>query len=284
LTIALRPLSTNQEKNLVALSSILIRDDDLCYFTQVETFCQVHRLLLDQRIPFSAAAIPAVSDHVQAAQGGVEGFIPPALKNRGRFYKISDNRPLCAFLRDHAEIEIVQHGFQHLRLPDGSPEFAGSNESDLAHRLDQGTEMLQEAFSRKPRFFVPPFDTVSATALALIRTRFSGISFSRYSHSLLPFWLWPSYKLAKLRARHMLSWGDFLLLSHPGSDLSFVPPLEWQTADLPSTDALVVTVHSWMYFDQHGRIRNEKLQQYEEFISRLLRQPGLTFKRFADLR
>ena len=267
----------------MALTTILIRDDDICYFTDVHRFTMVHRMLLDRHLPFNVAVIPLVSDLVHDGQGGVEGFIPRSLQNQGKSYEIALANELCSFLRRHTEIEVLQHGLQHVRHEDGSVELAGGDETEMEGRLCRGKEMLREAFSRTPVFLVPPFDTVSPAVLVLIKKHYRGICFSRYSHHLLPFWLWPEFKLAKWRNRHLLKWGDFILLSHPGSDLAFLPDTCWTLSSLPARDVLVVTVHSWMFFDHAGEIKTELLAKYEGFLRVLLREPGIRFKRFAEL-
>jgi hypothetical protein len=237
----------------------------------------VHRLLLERSLPFVVAAVPQVSDHIPAHRGGMEGFIPDNLRNQGRCYDIGEARELISVLQSIPGLEIAQHGFNHMRQADGRAEYDRNDQAGIERQLIQGKRMLQDAFLRTPAVFVPPFDTVSKSALQAVREHFSAISFSQFPHGLLPMRLWPRFKYNKWQHRHHLRWGNFSLFTHPGSDLSFVEQSVWPK------DVLVVVIHSWQFFDERGQLQSGKLAQYEELLERMLQSSEVRFTTFSQL-
>lgn len=266
----------------MALNTVIVRDDDICYFTDVKRFAIVHRFLLNRNLPFNIAAIPLVSDQIAAANGKIEGFIPIYLQNKGRQYEFTRAKDLIDFISTKPEIDIAQHGYKHVRLVGGLPEFAGNDARDIYDRLIRGKVILTQAFGREPRFFVPPYDTISRLALSVIKDHYRGISLSRYNHSVLPPQQWLNFYMSKFLKKYRLNWGDFILLSHPDSDF-FLRDKSFAIADVPVKDIIVVTLHSWMFFNENGKLKQELLQKYEDLLATLITIPGVQFKRFSDL-
>lgn len=256
---------------------IIVRDDDISYFTDIRKFMLVHRLLLKRSKPFVVAVVPQVSDHIPARRGGMEGFIPDNLSNLGRYYEIGQAGELISTLQSIPGLEIAQHGFNHMRQADGRAEYDREDQAEIARQLLQGKQILKNAFSRSPAVFVPPFDTVSRSALLAIRQHFSAISFAQFPHGLLPMRLWPRFKFNKWRHRHHMRWGKFSLFTHPGSDLSFMEQPVWPM------DVLVVVIHSWQFFDERGELLSWKLAQYEELLEKLLHSSEVGFTTFSQL-
>jgi len=264
---------------------IVIRDDDICRFTSLDQFQRVHRFLLEEKIPLTVAVIPRVSDRVSYRPGVIEGFIPSSFAGKGKTYPIGENKALVDFIRQSGWIEVAQHGFTHEGIIPFTPEFLTSNYEEIVSRLETGKAELTEVFDRAPLFFVPPCDQVSPIAMKEIRRRFLGISLSRISHRLLPFYLWPSFKLGKWQGRFLLKWGKFMILQHPGmdwstSDLSFDPfrvRMQWVR------DVLVLPLHSWKFFDAQGHLILDRLVQWENILKYLYYHENIQFVRFSDL-
>ncbi len=267
----------------MSLHTVLVRDDDISYFTDLEQFTRVHRFLLERGLPFNVAAIPAASTAIDAAATSRKASNPRS-QVKVAYHELYRAKELTAFFSSRPQIEVAQHGYQHVRQEDGTPEFASESAGEIRHRILEGKAIIQGAFGREPRFFVPPFDTVSPTAMAIIKNHYDGISLSRYSHSLLPPYLWFKFAVNKWQQKHLLRWQKFIVLSHPGSDLIFLrhdEPLNIH--HLPAKDVLVVTVHSWMFFDAAGMLKETMLQRYETLLAALASSPKIRFKRFSDL-
>jgi len=267
---------------------VLIRDDDISYFTQVEQFQKAHRLLLENDVPLNVAVVPMASDSVPDDDGGYEGFIPRELCGNGRFYPVRENRELITFLKTTQSIEVVQHGFSHERLEDGSAEFSRENMMEIVNRLDEGAQILMDIFSKRPSYFVPPYDSVSPAAMREIRKRYDGVCLSRIPHELLPIFLWPKFLWTKWRGHFLLSWNRFGVLQHPGIDFSMMRA-PFPTGDSIEAvisgvrDVLVLTLHSWHFFTPEGQLKSSLLNQWETFLGGLISTNKTKFLKFSEI-
>ncbi len=266
---------------------IVLRDDDISYFTEIDQFRTVHRLLLEKQIPFNIAVIPEVRADIQSMDGRFEGFIPPGFYGKPDSHSISENPALVSYVLKHPFIEVAQHGFSHQKNARGEPEFAQHNNADLKYRLEKGADILRQTFGRTPRCFVPPFDTVSAEALRMIREQYDGISLSSFGHSILPMRLWPGFWIQKRMGHGLFRWGQFRLLQHPGLDFSFQgsDPLFNSLLEecLLKQDVLVLTLHSWYFFSRDGLLKKDLLACWEKNLLRLLNDHSVKFVSFSEL-
>ena len=267
---------------------IVIRDDDISYFTRLDDFKKVHRLLLDEGIPFNAAVVPKVSDSVGDDESGHEGFIPKKYAGKGRSYPVHENEELIALVRSLDAIEIAQHGFSHEHLRPGVPEFADSDSSNIGRKLDEGKDILFKAFGVRPGFFVPPYDFVTQEALQEIRKRFDGISLSKTSHKIYPVTMWGKFLWTKWHGRCILPWKGFRIVQHPGLDFSdldesIIGHATVQNIISKVHDVLVLPLHSWRFFTREGRLRVEALNRWEEFLKSLISNSKIKFLKFSEI-
>jgi len=267
---------------------VIIRDDDICYFTPCRRFQTVHRRLLKEGIPLNAAVVPCVSDSAPDNQGGYEGFIPLQRARKGEQFPVEENKDLVDFLMSTESVEVVQHGFSHQRLENGRPEFDDDDASRIARRLDEGAEQFFKAFGSNARFFVPPYDSVSRQALDQIRTRYEGISLSRMSHHLFPVSMWPHFLWAKWHHRFIIHWKGFHIVQHPGFDpwssndsaKSESPSQIWPNIQ----DVLVLVLHSWQFFTEDGQLKEGLLRRWEVFLEALISSRKTKFLKFSEIR
>jgi hypothetical protein len=265
---------------------IVIRDDDISFFTDPERFERAHAFLIRNRIPFNVAVIPEADDAALHAPGVPEGFLPPGQPGRGETVPIGANAALVKAIRGLGFIEVSQHGWSHAGPAAGEPEFLLPDRNEAIRRLDKGLGILEAAFGKKPAFFVPPRDRVSRAALDEIRRRYAGVCMSRFPHGLIPARLWPRFILGKRTGRMLMRWGRFLLLQHPGADFS--APDESAGASIEKLlrsvrDVLVLPVHSWRFFDSNGRVVKSLLDPWEELLKRLSGERNIRFTTFSGL-
>lgn len=262
---------------------ILIRDDDVSYFTNVEQFQTVHRALLENRIPFSVAVVPNAYGNVPSANGGLEGNH----SGEKRFFPVSENRDLVSFIQSHPFIEIVQHGFTHEKTVAGLPEFASGDSQALASKLEAGARILRDSFGENPLFFVPPYDAVSRTAMEVARKQFSGICLSRISRAVLPVFLWPKHWFLKRTGRFILNWNGFSIVQHPGVDFSFMEPDDslddFNAAWSNTKDVFVLPVHSWNFFKPDGKLKTGRFNRWENLVRKWIDDPSVRFIPFSEI-
>lgn len=266
---------------------IIIRDDDVSYFTNVQQFQTVHRVLLENRIPFSAAVVPNACGNIPSANGGLEGFLRGNHSGEKRFFPVSGNEDLVSFFKLHPFIEIVQHGYTHQKTDTGLPEFAARESANLIANMEEGARILEDTFAQKSMFFVPPYDAVSRTAMDAVRKQFSGICLSRISRAVLPVFLWPKHWFVKKSGRFVLHWNGFSIVQHPGVDFSFMEPdisLEDFNAVWSKTkDVLVLPVHSWNFFMPDGKLKTESFNRWEKLVRKWISDPSVRFIRFSEI-
>ena len=179
---------------------VIVRDDDINYFTKPEWLELLYTPFFEKGIPVSFSVIPYIrtdsvnlnEDNIYHQKTGIkyEPFIQPEFRGRSESFSVNQNQSLIDFMSTHKNnIEILQHGYAHERIK-GEKEFRISDIKKLEFRLKKGREIIEKAFNVIPEFFSPPWDSVSAEALSLIKKNYKGISLERYHHSILPVHLW----------------------------------------------------------------------------------------------
>jgi len=123
---------------------IIIRDDDVCYFTDPEMLKLVHDPLLAFKLPANLAVIPAVSSTVSNELCKTSKRVKCTEKSP-QVFPISKNRKLIEFLVGN-RFEIMQHGLTHEFFKRGLriiPEFGIENNIELHKRARLGISLLE---------------------------------------------------------------------------------------------------------------------------------------------
>lgn len=141
---------------------VLIRDDDINYFTKPEMLESVYSNAWDEGFKVSLSTIPL--------QKGLNDLgVPPQYRQSGLLYSITDNPMLLKYLKTKIKkqsVEILQHGLSHTYDSSHRGEFSGN--SNIKEKILQGRGILLSAFETEPKFFVPPAEDISQTNLNLI--------------------------------------------------------------------------------------------------------------------
>ncbi len=237
--------------------SIIIRDDDVNYFTDPAGLEALYGPLFARGLPVSLSVIPEVAADTPLALGeqsrfgrqyGLrhEPFIPPAQRGRTGRYALGENQRLVQYIRARP-VEVVQHGFNHRW--NGGAEFESADEAKLLEKIERGSFLLRETFGWRPEFFCPPWDRISRAGLrALRRAGFLGVTGRHFGRNL-PVSAWPVGWWH--RAQPVFSWRDFLFVGHPGYVLSLfhdgAEVLERFRQAYASHPVLVLVNHYWEY-------------------------------------
>jgi hypothetical protein len=143
---------------------ILIRDDDINFFTREDMLETIHSKAWDKGFKVSLSMVP-----FQTGMNDVS--VPPEMRQTGLFYSIVNNEGLVKYLKNKIQsqlIEILQHGFSHSIIGGYRGEF-GINTSEQESNLQSGRQTLRQAFGISPKFFAPPYDDISYRNLRLVR-------------------------------------------------------------------------------------------------------------------
>lgn len=276
---------------------VVIREDDISYFTDPAILELLYRPLFKRGIPSNFCVIPKVLANIPIGGGQespffkqyglrYEPFIPVGYRGQDKSCDIRDNPGLISFI-SNLPVEIVQHGFNHTW--NGIAEFAYGNEKIIRQNLESGRQILRSAFGRQPGFFCPPWDRISRAGIyAVKRAGFLGISLSRFGR-YLPYRLWPAHFWNKyLSQKEVIRWGRLLILPHPGCFISlFKKPLEAieQFKKIYSSQRIMVLVnHHWEYnFDSSSQMDAGRLDSWYTIIDFILKQPEAEIITFSML-
>uniref|UniRef100_A0A7J3SMA0 DUF2334 domain-containing protein n=1 Tax=Fervidicoccus fontis TaxID=683846 RepID=A0A7J3SMA0_9CREN len=157
--------------------NIIIRDDDVCYFTKPQLLEHIYKPSLELGLPINLAVIPLVDLE------RTEPIIGQGEYNK-RYLSVEENKELVEFIKQH-NFEVLQHGLTHevfQRYPKFIPEFRINNRIELKRRTKIGIEILMKAFNKRPRFFVPPWDVLSKQGYEVVAKLFDGVLLTSMSH------------------------------------------------------------------------------------------------------
>jgi len=274
---------------------VLIRDDDINYFTKTEWLEDLYGPLLERGLPVNLSVIPRTKCNlplgdprsIYRAREHMENepFIPPEWRGKGDEFETGENRRLVDFLRSFSNIEVAQHGFAHEYVR-GEREFASNDINYLDGRIRGGRDMLKKAFGRDVNFFVSPWDYLSGTALMrLKKAGFLGISLYKVFREMRP----PFFQsLFSCREKGALSiFGKFLIVTHPGylfSRFNAASEIRDRVDEaLAKADVVVVVNHHWEYFFDWGGRDEVFFNTWTTFRDDLLKRDDIEFLNFTTL-
>lgn len=278
------------------MKRVLIRDDDISYFTPPEVLDRLYHCLLERSVPVNLSVIPKVSCSTLLPFGTAnpyfdghnqyELFIPPNFRGLPKSYEVGENSALVGYIRDNPLLAITQHGVTH---DQADLSFLLGEAHDSFHQaLIQGRALLNTAFGETPTFFTPPWDRLSQSAMEVLREEFLGVSTGFTRHRFLPLPHWGRYLLQRLQHRGLLRWRGCLVVTHP-FDLSrfrfpdpsdFLPQIK---RALEEWDVLVITNHFWEYLNEWSGWDEARLTGWDEVVNYLLEKESLQFESFASL-
>lgn len=271
------------------MRQVLLRDDDVNFFTKPEVLEEVYGFVIESGIPINFSVIPAVSaaaktDSPLFGAGSPEPFLPADAPASDQSFLVTGNAPLLRFLNSIKSKEFLLHGFAHAGQRGGS-EFESDDADALAEKLDTGARLLSQAFGAAPETFVAPQDKCGSSALPLIRRRFKTLSLGWVEPRRLPPSWYCGYLRMKLARRNYLRVGDFLAIEHPGCMFSRFKDVksaaEALSGYMDRHQTTVIVTHHWEFFD--GGVPNRTLlDAFRQRISNL--RGKCEFLTFSGLR
>ena len=268
---------------------ILIRDDDVNFFTRPEMLEDVYGFIFENDIPINFSVIPAVNSAAKTEScnfgaGNPEPFLPLNVAGEDRQFPITGNHDLLRFLNGINRKEFLLHGFEHAGQG-GKYEFESEDKKVIETKLTEGINFFEEAFGIIPETFVAPQDKYSRMALALIRSRFKTLSLGWVDSSRIPFLLYCRYLQMKLMRRNYICDGSFLITEHPGCMFSRFGDINEMNRKLDEYIAVhqmtVIVTHHWEFFE-NGVLNAALLDAFRRKITGL--REHCEFLKFSELR
>lgn len=140
---------------------VVLRDDDLSYFSSPETLEHLYGSLWE-KVPIHFAAIPKIYSYQIEA--------PQDIHQEKEYYSIAENGELVGYIRQkisEGKIKILQHGFTH-RDYNKQYELERSGVEYLMKELTEGKRILEDTFQVTIDTIVAPHDRFSHDAIAAI--------------------------------------------------------------------------------------------------------------------
>jgi predicted deacetylase len=260
---------------------VILRDDDTNALTLPHCLERLYRPFLDRGLPVNLATIPEVDLNTRMADGTPEGYL--FLRNGEKADKlaIGSNPKLVNYLLQNSGYHVVQHGCHHDQL-----EFDRPDRTEVARRIERGTQVLVEAGFSEPQTFVAPYDKLSRASLLEVAARFRVLSTGWFEVRRLPYSWWPMFAVKKARGAEHWRMGKTWLLSHPGCFLSCHRPrheiLEAILRHVATHSLTVLVTHWWEYF-RGGQPDEPLIDVLHETADCLGRRPDVKMISFGEL-
>lgn len=260
---------------------VILRDDDTNALTPLECLEQLYRPFLDRGLPVNLAVIPNVRTDTLSTDGALERYLFAKQASTPREVPIASNTQLVRYLQANPGFHVAQHGYDHSLF-----EFGSDQRTEIANRLEQGTQALAQAGFKEPETFVAPYDRFSRVSLSEVAKRFGIISAGWFELRRLPVAWWPQYALKKMLQRPHWQVGRTRLLTHPGCLLSYQRPyatmLEAVQKEVEGQPLTVLVTHWWEYF-REGKPDIAMIKILHATAAWLDEEPNVRVISFVDL-
>ncbi len=293
-------MNSAQERKLPFMKYIVIRDDDISYFTNPKDLEIIYRPLLEQGKGVSLSVIPEAGGGFYYGQLngpfwerdrlGYAPFIPPEHREQKKLYPVFQNEALMEYLQNRPNFEIVQHGFQHSVI-DNTREGTITNVDQLNAMWNRSSDIMKTAFGKQADFFVVPWDDASRELLTILKREMRGVSLHRVGQRHLPLRHKPAAAMRRFMSEEQrtphFKWDDFLLLEYPGPYVSMfnneknMLPLvkKW----LDAHDTLILVSHYWEFFYDSQKLNMSFYNAWCELLDFLLNEPDYNIISFKQL-
>jgi hypothetical protein len=260
---------------------VILRDDDTNALTLPHCLERLYRPFLERGLPVNLATIPEVDVNTMMADGTPEGYLFLRHGPMPDKMAMGANPELVNYLMQNPGYHIVQHGCHH-----DPREFDSPDGTEMARRIERGTQVLVEAGFSEPKTFVAPHDKLSRASLLAVAARFRVLSTGWFELRRLPYSWWPMFALKKLRKADHWRVGETWLLSHPGCLLSCRRPsdeiLDAIKHHVETHSLTVLVTHWWEYF-RDGQPNEPLIQVLHETAAYLGSRQDIKVISFAQL-
>jgi len=271
--------------------AIIVRDDDINYFTPVWALERVYGKCWNAGIPVSFSVIPNVLTQ-NRYKHEYNPFVPESFTGVLGKYPIYGNKSLCDFLNKKicgGIVEIDMHGFNHSWI-NNMAEFESKDKVALEEKISEGISILETAFPQALiTTFTPPFDALSKVAFDLFLEKKMNISIANFA--CMNYF---SFQLRFSILKEAFFGGQQTIVRELNNSRFFLhlkrKPLsilrlkvhadrfavlndEFISRD-GSNRVVVLSNHYWEFFDKKMQQETEALKRWDDIVERVLLKPG----------
>ena len=277
------------------MKRVVIRDDDISYFTKPETLIKLYGSLFEEKKPVNFSVVPEITGNIKNDSHSLyrkreeieyDPCIPPRFRGCNENFQLKENMEIVEFIRGVENCEVLQHGLTHGFI-DGVREFRINDDEEIQRRANSGSALLEECFHYKPSFFVPPWNDTSSRTIRFLSSRYKGLSVGKLNPFKLPAESWGDYIKKTLASRNYMFYKELLIIEHSGSILNrFNTPdsiLNRVRKTVETKDIVILVNHHWEYFFDWSQLDQSFFGAWEQVMEYLLQKEDLSFLTFSEL-
>ena len=261
------------------MKTVIIRDDDVSYFTSPAQLETIYGRLWLANIPVCFAVIPAPRADVRVLHREGQPLDPGVSKQyrgQAKSFPLTDNPSLCEFLNDKAKnglVEVCLHGFNHTYY-----EFGSDDEILLNQKIEQGLTQLHTAMpDAKIRTFIAPYDVISPTAFDLLLKHNFNICTCTESLKDTPYATLQSYQYTNLSPSQRLYACDEYFFSHHSTPENCLALAQSRLQN----DLIIAINHYWTFFYDWAGEWAAMLDAWHLYVDDLLALHDVKFQTFG---
>jgi hypothetical protein len=262
------------------MKTVIIRDDDVSYFTSPAQLETIYGRLWHANIPVCFAVIPEQRADVRVLHRESQPFdpsVPKQYRGQAKSFPLADNSELCEFLNDKAKnglVEVCLHGFHHTYY-----EFDSHDETLLNQKIEHGLTQLRTAMpDAKIRTFIAPYDVISPTAFNLLLKHNFNICTCTASLKATPYATLQSYQRTALSpTQYLYACDEYFFSRHstPEDGLTLAQ-------SRLQNDLIIAINHYWTFFYDWQGEWAAMLDAWHQYVDNLLALQDVTFGTFGE--
>jgi predicted deacetylase len=244
------------------LKYIIIRDDDISYFTPPNILEDIYgEILDDNKISFSV--IPNIYASIDLNKTGgyyknkkldYDPLIDPEYRGKKEYYNVENNYKLIEFL-NKKNINVLQHGYAHERI-NNIPEFSINNRDIIYERAIKGKNILKKIIKKDIDIFIPPWNSVSKEAFKALNDEYKGIvaatmyPLTQNIDLLLPYYIKEFFNNNYYLYKNLLIINNYVLIDQ---ELGITLLKDKMDNILKRFKVMVIQNHYWDFFEDWNK-------------------------------
>jgi len=274
---------------------VIIRDDDVSYFTKPETLTKLYGPLFEEKKPVNFSVVPKIAANTKIGSSSpyrtqekleYDPTVPPRFRGYNEDFPLNENKEIVEFIRSLENCEVVQHGLTH-GLVNGVHEFNINDKEEIQRRANLGSALLEECFHSKPSFFVPPFNNASLETMNFLKSHYKGLSIGKLHPTKMPTKFWGAYIKKTLASRNYIFYNNLLIIEYAGPLLNRFNNhrsiFSKVRQKIETKDIIILVNHHWEYFFDWSKLDQTFFGAWQQVVEYLLQKDGIQFLTFSEL-
>jgi len=202
------------------LKYVIIRDDDISFFTPTDILDIIYgKILEENKVNFGV--IPNVYSSIDLNKTGgyykkeklyYDPLISPEFRGTNKYYSVEKNYDLIEFL-NKKNVGVIQHGYSHEKI-NNLPEFSIDNKEIIYDRAIRGKSILNKCLKKDIDLFLPPWNVISKETFEILYREYKGIIIASMYPIPKNFNLLSLYYLSKIFNKNYLLYNNLLIINN----------------------------------------------------------------------